>query len=177
MFCPNCGSDNSGERRYCSSCGTNLEIVSKALSGTRTDLFTKIDSGLDQFVARYSEHIFPGAPANAAERKVSNSWKLLGQGLLTSITDLLLAFLMLNVFSLRFNILLISSPVRLLSERIKRQREKKALAEKSRNQLPEAPLSQVNHWLPGSVPTVSEHTTEHLQDYQPPRRRVSKTEP
>jgi hypothetical protein len=33
MFCPNCGSNQGNERRYCTICGTNLLVVSQALSG------------------------------------------------------------------------------------------------------------------------------------------------
>lgn len=33
MYCPNCGSNNQAETRYCTRCGTNLGIVADALSG------------------------------------------------------------------------------------------------------------------------------------------------
>lgn len=33
MYCPNCGSNNLGEKKFCARCGTNLAIVSEALSG------------------------------------------------------------------------------------------------------------------------------------------------
>ncbi len=33
MYCPNCGSNNQSETKYCTRCGTNLGIVSDALSG------------------------------------------------------------------------------------------------------------------------------------------------
>ncbi len=33
MFCPNCGSKQSREKRFCTACGTNLEFVSQALTG------------------------------------------------------------------------------------------------------------------------------------------------
>lgn len=32
FYCPKCGSESGGETRYCRRCGTNLEIVSRALS-------------------------------------------------------------------------------------------------------------------------------------------------
>ena len=169
MFCPKCGRDNLNERKFCGSCGTNLEAVSQMLSGSGTDFFTRIDTGLDQFIARYAEHVFKDAPTNAADRSVSNSWKLLGRGVLTSFVDLFLSLVIWNVFTVRFNILLFSTPFRLLSERSNRL--KKASADTG------APLSLPeplpNQWLPGSVPSVSEHTTERLQQYQPPRQENS----
>lgn len=32
MFCPSCGKDNNDDRRFCNSCGTNLEIVKQCLA-------------------------------------------------------------------------------------------------------------------------------------------------
>jgi len=90
MFCPTCGRENAVERKFCASCGTNLVAVFQALSGKDDDFFTRIDSGLDHFLARYSEHVFRNAPANAAEQRISKSWQVLGQGFLTSLVDLLL---------------------------------------------------------------------------------------
>jgi len=33
MYCPNCGSNNLAETKYCTRCGTNLGVVADALSG------------------------------------------------------------------------------------------------------------------------------------------------
>lgn len=33
MYCPNCGSNNQAETKYCTRCGTNLGVVAAALSG------------------------------------------------------------------------------------------------------------------------------------------------
>ena len=173
MFCPTCGRDNLIERKFCSSCGTNLEAISQLLSGNRTNFFTRIDSGLDQFIARYSEHIFKEAPTDATDRSVKNSWRLLGKGVVTSFVDLFLSLVIWNVFTVRFNILWISTPFRLLSERSERQKRlKEAIEQDTTTKLREPPEQK---WLPGQVISVSEHTTEHLQDYQPPRRKESQT--
>lgn len=171
MFCPTCGRDNLSERKFCASCGTNLEAVSQLLFGTGTDFFTRIDSGLDQFIAKYAEHVFKDAQSNAADRSVSNSWKLLGRGVLTSFVDLFLSLIIWNVFTVRFHILLISTPFRLLLERSHRLKNSKADTDAATpRSLPEHLPGQ---WLPGSLPSVSEHTTERLQQYQPPRQERS----
>jgi hypothetical protein len=162
MFCPNCGRDNTLERRFCASCGTNLEVVSQALSGDKDDFFTKIDAGLDQFTARYVEHIFKDAPSNVNDRKVSNSWKLLGQGILTSFVDVFLFFLMWNIMPLRFLILLISTPFRLLGRRGSKEAGTKIKLEGKRAELPG---SYSDNWLQGPVASVSENTTERLEEY------------
>lgn len=171
MFCPTCGRDNLNEQKFCASCGTNLEAVSQVLFGKETDFFTRIDTGLDQFTARYAEHIFKDAPAHAADRTVSNSWKLLGKGVLTSLMDLFLALILWNFFTLRFQILVFSTPFRLLSERNRRQRKaKEPIDTGSPLILPEATPVK---WMSGGSPSVSEHTTETLQEYRLPAREQS----
>lgn len=37
MYCPNCGSNNQAGIRFCTRCGTNLAVVSEALSGKAAD--------------------------------------------------------------------------------------------------------------------------------------------
>ncbi|HVF91342.1 MAG TPA: zinc ribbon domain-containing protein [Blastocatellia bacterium] len=172
MFCPNCGRDNSGERKFCASCGTNLEAVSQALSGTRDDFFTKTDAALDQLIARYAEHVFKDAPSKLNDRRVSNSWKVLGQGAITSFVDLILFSLMWNILPLRFLILLISTPFRLLSQRNNQQvSTTEGTREKGERSLPD-PLP--NKWLPESFPSISEHTTRNLEEpLKTERKRVA----
>jgi zinc-ribbon domain len=164
MFCPTCGKENSLGRKFCVACGTNLEAVSQALSGSKTDFFTKIDMALDQLIAKYAEHVFKDAPANTVDTTVGKSWKLLGQGALASLMDMILFSLMWNVFPLRFMILLISSPIRLLYERSNRQKTTKAEIE-GQTEL-KLLATETNDMLPKSASSVSEHTTERLQEYR-----------
>ena len=175
MFCPNCGRDNSQEKKFCASCSIKLEAVSQELNGNRDDFFTKTDAALDQLIARYSEHIFKDTSSKLNDREVGNSWKILGQGVVTTFVDMLLFSLMWNILPLRFLILIVSSPFRLLSRRRSGQVATTAeLEERKRSNIAE-PSS--NKWLPGSVPSVSEHTTQHLEEYrQPERKRVARSE-
>ena len=171
MFCPKCGRDNSVERKFCASCGTNLEAVSQALSGSEDDFFTRIDSGLDHFLARYAEHVFKNAPLNAAEQQVGKSWQVLGQAVLTSITDILLFSLMWNIIPLRFLLLLISSPIRLLSEQGKNKT--RALAGGNvpgGKRLPDLPEPVPQQWLSDSIGSVTEHTTVLLPNSERPKQ-------
>ena len=168
MFCPTCGRNNSSERKFCASCGTNLEAVSQALSGSNEDFFTRIDAGLDHFLARYAEHVFKHAPANAAEQRISKSWQILGQSVLTSIIDLLLFTLMWNVIPLRFLLLLISTPVRLVTNRDRSQKQVKAAGQN----VPELADAGPHQWLAGSVESVIEHTTAMLRDPERPKTRI-----
>jgi hypothetical protein len=179
MFCPACGRENSNEKKFCASCGTNLEAVSQALSGGRDDFFTKTDAALDQLIARYAEHVFKNAPSKSNNRKVSNSWKILGQGAVTTFVDMLLFSLMWNILPLRFLILLISTPFRLLSQRSTPSAiPTGAIQENKEHTLPETPPAR---WLPGSVPSISEHTTQNLEEHlgehrQAERQRVVRHE-
>ena len=161
MFCPNCGRDAALETKFCAACGTNLEIVSRALTGNRDDFFTKIDSGLDQLTARYAEHVFKNASSKLDERRVGDSWKVLGQGVITTFVDLILLSLMWNVLPLRFLILLISTPFRLLSQ--KNRRSTGSNIRGAADPRPVfAPEDSSRRWLVGEVPSVSEHTTQNL---------------
>jgi hypothetical protein len=174
MFCPNCGRDNPRETKFCASCGTNLEVVSQALTGNKDDFFTKTDAALDQLIARYAEHVFKDAPSKVNDRKVGNSWKVLGQGVITSFVDLILFSLMWNILPLRFMILLISTPIRLLSQRGKQQAITTGGLEDKRKLSLEDRSS--NRWLAGSFPSVSEHTTRELEGYQQERERIARRE-
>jgi hypothetical protein len=176
MFCPRCGKENTGTRKFCIFCGTNLETVSQALSGDKLGFFTRIDGALDNLLAKYSEHVFDDAPSQASDRRVANSWKILGKGIITSFVDLFLSIVMWNVFVLRWYILLVSTPFRLLSERSKRRKLKQAAV--AEEQLPQKlPEPTAPKWLPGSVASITEYTTERLQEYrQTAQDRSSETD-
>ena len=168
MFCPTCGRDNAFERKYCASCGTNLAAVSQALSGSEDDFFTKIDSGLDHFLGKYSEHVFKNAPANAAEQRIGKSWQVLGQSVLTSIVDLLLFTLMWNILPLRFLLLLISTPIMLITQR--GRPHKRSITGETK--MPELTDARPHQWLAGSLDSVTEHTTAMLADKDRPKTRA-----
>lgn len=168
MFCPTCGRDNILERKYCASCGTNLVAVSQALCGSEDDFFTKLDAGLDSFLGKYAEHVFKNAPSHAAEQKIGKSWLVLGQSALTSIVDLLLFTLMWSVIPLRFLLLVISTPVRLLTQRGRPQKRsiKDALSEY------ELAEGEPQQWLSRPMGSVTDHTTAILADSQRPKTRT-----
>jgi hypothetical protein len=163
MFCPTCGKDNAKGLKYCASCGTNLMAVSQALSGdAASDFFTKTDSALDQLIARYSERVFKNAPTDALDRSISKSWRNLGQGVLTSLIDMMLFILMWNVFPIKFFLLLIRTPIHLLT---KRAAQKGDTAELSEKRALDLTGQAEQRWLPpGSVISVTEHTTVKLAE-------------
>jgi hypothetical protein len=161
MFCPNCGKDNSLELKFCASCGTNLEAVSQALTGREEDFFTRMDAGIDFFIARYSEHVFKSAPHGVTDHKVAKSWQLLGQACITTLVDILLFTLMWNLLPLRFLILCISTPFRLLAERGNAPLDRSSLTESYKP--PQLTAASAGLWLSDTAPSVTENTTKHLE--------------
>jgi len=162
MFCPNCGKDNSKEQKFCATCGTNLEAVAQALSGREEDFFTKMDTGIDYFVARYAERVFKNAPQGIADHKVAKSWQLLGQAVITTLVDILLFTLMWNILPLRFLILCISTPFRLLAERGNTPPERTLPQQDYRP--PQLSEAREGLWLGETHPSVTENTTTHLEE-------------
>jgi hypothetical protein len=52
MYCPNCGSDNQAEIKFCTRCGTNLGVVSDALTGKLTGP-SKVDERMVRLLKNY----------------------------------------------------------------------------------------------------------------------------
>lgn len=55
MYCPNCGADNQAEIRFCTRCGTNLEVVQDALTGKPSS-----SSKFDQKMVRLLKNYYRG---------------------------------------------------------------------------------------------------------------------
>lgn len=159
MYCPTCGKDNSLQLKFCASCGTNLETVSQALTRGDNDLFTRVNTGMDRFTARYSEHIFKKAPLPADSYSIRRSWQLLLRGAVTSIVDIFLVALMWTLLPLRFIMLLVSTPLQLLAERNEQQRPGELHPEQYR---PPEPESGPRQWLSEPAQSVIENTTTNL---------------
>jgi hypothetical protein len=161
MFCPTCGRDDSHERKFCPSCGTNLEMISQTLAeGDGGGAFSNVGKSLDVFIGRYSEHLFKDAPAKALEQRIGASWQILSQGIMTSLFDLALFTIMSVLLPIRFLILLIYTPFKLLSER-SRNRKTATPALESTDVL-YLPDPQSQDWPRTPVASVTEHTTVNL---------------
>jgi zinc-ribbon domain len=83
MYCPNCGSDNQAEIKFCTRCGTNLGVVSDALTGKLTGP-SKIDQKLEQKMVRLLKNYYSG------RRSVMIGGSMLLAGLI--IQGIILAF-------------------------------------------------------------------------------------
>ena len=166
MFCPKCGRDDSHQYKFCPTCGTNLDVVTIALSTGEDSIFTRVNKHLDRSVARYADHFFESAPTTAREGQVGSSWRLAGKGGLTFLIDLALLPVMFCFLPLRVLMLLLYTPLGLLQERSERKRSSVSSVEgaraSSQRELPEA-----GGWRVGSVGSVTENTTVHLEPAEP----------
>lgn len=64
MYCPNCGSNNTAGLKFCTRCGTNLGIVSDALTGNLPPKIAVHDEHTAKLVRDYYQgrkHTFTGA--------------------------------------------------------------------------------------------------------------------
>lgn len=64
MYCPNCGANQPTEKKFCPACGTNLAIVTAALSGQLAQTSDNNSLALAQAKARkeIAAAIYKGAP-------------------------------------------------------------------------------------------------------------------
>ncbi|HLF84353.1 MAG TPA: zinc ribbon domain-containing protein [Blastocatellia bacterium] len=53
MYCPNCGSNNQPDLKFCTRCGTNLSAVSDALSGKAAGTGVQIDERVAKLIKDY----------------------------------------------------------------------------------------------------------------------------
>jgi hypothetical protein len=172
MFCPKCGRDDSHRYKFCPACGTNLDVVTIALSTGEDSLFTRVNKHLDRSVARYADHFFESATTTAREGQVGSSWRLVGKGVLTFFIDLALLPVMFFFLPVRLLMLLLYTPLGLLQERGERKRRSVSAvdgaSESSKRGLPEA-----GGWRVGSVGSVTENTTVHLELAEPSGGRTN----
>jgi hypothetical protein len=172
MFCPKCGRDDSDLRKFCPACGTNLDVVTLALTTGEDSLFTRVNKHLDRSVARYADHFFESATTTAREGQVGSSWRLVGKGILTFLLDLALLPLMFFFFPFRLLMLLLYTPFGLLQERSERRRSGVpavgGASETSKRGLPEA-----GGWRLDSIGSVTENTTVHLDLTETSEGRVN----
>ncbi len=160
MFCPTCGREDSQERKFCPSCGTNLDRVTKALTPKKDNFFVQADAAFDRVLGRYAGMFFKDAPEKAQDRSASNSWRIFGLSLLSLLANFILLPVCFVALKLRFFTLLFSTPFRLLSERSNQQAKEAALRGNNQEQ-----------WLINPVPDVTEHTTINLASRPGAERR------
>jgi hypothetical protein len=161
MFCPKCGRDDSHQFKFCPSCGTNLDVVTIALSTGEDSMFSRFNRHLDRSVARFADRFFDSAAEIAREGKVGSSWRLLGKGVLTFLLNLILLPIMFFFLPIRLLMLVLYTPVGLLQQRNERkQLSRTAIDERAES--PKLELPEAGGWRDSSIGSVTEETTELL---------------
>ena len=168
MFCPKCGRDDSPQLKFCPACGTNLDVVTIALTTGEDSIFTRVNKHLDRSVARYADHFFEPVTTTAREGQVGSSWRLAGKGVLTFFIDLALLPVMFFFLPIRLLMLLLYTPLGLLQERSERKRSSMPTVDGA-SESSRRGLLQAEGWRVGSVGSVTENTTVHLRPAEPSR--------
>lgn len=172
MFCPTCGREDSQERKFCPSCGTNLERVTKALSPGAEGALVEADQAFDRLIARYAGLFFSEATAKAIDRRVAHSWAIWGQSFLSLLMNFVLFWIMLfAALPLRLITLLLSTPFRLLTER--NTQKGKAPVAQTEIRRPETPPMLPEQWR-DRIPSIGEPTTMNLASHSASDRSTSK---
>ncbi|MGH9753516.1 MAG: zinc ribbon domain-containing protein [Blastocatellia bacterium] len=174
MFCPACGREDSQGRRFCPTCGANLEKVTRALSPGGDSLLARADQAFDRLIGRYAGLFFGAAREKALDWRMSHSWTLWAQAFLALPANFILFWIMLfGILPLRLVTLLLGSPFRLLSERSNQQdAAPEAKVGNRRAQLQAPPPGQ---WVIDSGPSAVEHTTMNLPDSPATERKRSRS--
>ena len=166
MFCPKCGRDDSPRHKFCPACGTNLDVVTIALTTGEDSVLARVNKHLDRSVARYADHFFESATTTAREGQVGSSWRLVGKGVLTFFLDLALLPVMFFFLPIRLLMLLLYTPLGLLQERGERKRSSETTVDGA-SESPKRGLPEAGGWRVGSVGSVTENTTVHLEPAEP----------
>ncbi|HEV2706999.1 MAG TPA: zinc ribbon domain-containing protein [Pyrinomonadaceae bacterium] len=175
MFCPKCGRDDAQPHKFCPTCGTNLDVVTLALTTSDDSLTTRANKHLDRSVARYADHFFDNAPIKAREGGIGNSWRLVGQGVLTFLLDIMLLPLMFFFLPFRVLLLALYTPLGLLQERSERKR-KRVLSVEGTRESSKRGLLEPGGWRVDSVGSVTENTTVHLAPAESTGERINTSE-
>ena len=173
MFCPTCGREDSQERKFCPSCGTNLERVTKALLPGAEGWLVEADQAFDKLMARYAGLFFSGSLAKTLDRRLSNSWAIWGQSFLSLLVNFALFWIMLfAALPLRLITLLLSTPFRLLTERSAHRGKTPPVVQAERRRL-ETPSALPEQWR-DRIPSIGEPTTMNLAGHAASDRTTSK---
>lgn len=166
MYCPTCGTAASAEQRFCRACGTNLQIISQALSG---QLSASISSDLVRLVQdmrsrrrkirRWGFIVFWGGTIVAAFFGVVG-------GAVESISPPV-GDAIASLSGLGGIIVLIGIGMMIYSAFLPKAPDSLPLPHSSALSSSESPISISTPSSPESVPSVTEHTTMKLESRQP----------
>ena len=151
MYCPNCGKDNSNEQRFCRSCGLSLQVISQVL-GNEPSASESDDISIEIIKREQKKwqnpFMYGFLMLTLGIIIVIFGKTLLGEQLVADIGTVM-AFLGIGLLGFK--------GVSLMLSQSSSSPQSKALPEgEATTKLP--PASQF-----GTLPSVTEHTTRHLE--------------
>jgi hypothetical protein len=179
MFCPSCGANNPDDLKFCTRCGTNLEIVSDALRGRTTEALVPDERTVSLFKDYYRSRrmmIIGSAASLIALFKLALLMLLGFPDKLLPLANLLGGLLFFGLFALIWGLTKWNNSSSELKALGLSPSKRKRISSENRNQLPESRLSiEMQDYSTGSVSapvSVTEKTTNLLDDTAPTPTKV-----
>jgi len=174
VFCPSCGSNNEDDLKFCTRCGTNLEIVSDALRGRTNEKLVPDERAVSLFKDYYRSRrmMIIGSAASLIGLFKLALLMLLGfPDKLLPLASLLGGLLFFGIFALIWGLTKWNNSSSELKALGLSPSKRKHVSSQNRNQLPESHLSiEMQNYSTGSVSapvSVTEKTTNLLDDSAP----------
>lgn len=121
MYCPRCGTGNVGIARFCRGCGCRREEILLSAASEESPcerLEQRLEESRTGYTARSFRRVEPLVPGASLHM----SWKLVRQGYLSALRDVLYGYLLpTRVRELRLLLRLIKSPMEWRQERRRRR--------------------------------------------------------
>jgi hypothetical protein len=154
MYCPNCAKENSGSEKYCRSCGLRLEFISKVAAAEAAGLSKRSIKSIEKSTGNT-----PYGPFRSPA--------LFLQGFLIMMAGVLLAYLGKDVLVAHWvNVVGVIAVISGLSvigySQLARRPSLPSPDSPDTSPLDEVPESFITA-LPEPAPSVTEHTTKHLE--------------
>ena len=170
MYCPNCGSSNQAEIKFCTRCGVNLDVVSDALRG-RTPDANETDERIVKLLKDYYRGrrmtIIAGAATLIALFKLAVLLLMGFPDKLIGLTALLTGLLLFGLFALIWGMIKwndSSSEIKALGYSPKRAKALPPVPAQLRFEAERGPFAVARSTDSMAIPhSVTEHTT-HLFD-------------
>ena len=180
MYCPSCGSNNQDEVKFCTRCGTNLEVVSDALRGRTTSALETDERRVTLLKDYYRSRrmmLIGGAASALALLKLAGPFLLGFPEKMIPIVILSLGFLLLSLIALVWGLVKwnnSSSEIKALGFSPSKGKTLPATPEQLRLPADQASIGKpVYATDPIALPSsVTEHTTHLLEEDNetPPHR-------
>jgi hypothetical protein len=176
VYCPSCGANNQDELRFCTRCGTNLEVVSDALRGRTTGALetdARTVTLLKDYYRGRRMMLIGGAASALSLFKLAGPFLLGFPDKLIPIVFLSLGFLFLSLIAFIWGLVKwnnSSSEIKALGISPSKGKALRAAPEQARLPADPSSIGAPDHATDpiASQSSVTEHTTHLLEDDHTP---------